>query len=88
MDNTVIAIPPEAVAALEQGNKIEAIKIVRMASGTGLKESKDAVEQYLHQHQDLFQRYSVIASENNRSSGMKLLLFIAAAAAAAYFFMS
>ncbi len=88
MDNSAIVILPEAVAALEQGNKIEAIKIVRMASGAGLKESKDAVEQYLHQHQDLFQRYSAIQKEHNKGALMKLLLLIAVAAAAAYFFTS
>jgi ribosomal protein L7/L12 len=33
-------------AALERGNKIEAIKIYRDKTGLGLKESKDAVEYY------------------------------------------
>jgi len=32
-------------AALAAGNKIEAIKLLREASGLGLKEAKDAVEQ-------------------------------------------
>jgi ribosomal protein L7/L12 len=32
-------------AALASGNKIEAIKLLREASGLGLKEAKDAVEQ-------------------------------------------
>jgi ribosomal protein L7/L12 len=40
-------VPPEAVAALSQGNKIEAIKIVRAANRTGLKEAKEAVEAYV-----------------------------------------
>jgi ribosomal protein L7/L12 len=31
-------------AALAQGNKIAAIKLLREATGLGLKESKDAVE--------------------------------------------
>lgn len=41
-------LPPEAAArigeALAKGNKIEAIKLLREASGLGLKEAKDAVE--------------------------------------------
>lgn len=38
------ALPPEALAALERGDKIAAIKIVRARTGLGLKEAKDAVE--------------------------------------------
>ena len=36
----------EAVAALQRGQKIEAIKIMRDAFGLSLKEAKQAVEQY------------------------------------------
>lgn len=36
-----------AIAALGAGNKVEAIKLVREATGLGLKEAKDAVEQYV-----------------------------------------
>lgn len=37
-------LPGGADAALLAGNKIDAIKIVREATGLGLKESKDAVD--------------------------------------------
>ena len=40
-------LPPDAIAALNKGNKIEAIKIVRVARHIGLKQSKDLVETYL-----------------------------------------
>ncbi len=43
-------LPSEALAALERGNKIEAIKIVRAAQGIGLKEAKDAVEAHARDH--------------------------------------
>ncbi len=36
-----------AIAALHQGNKIEAIKIVREQRNIGLKEAKDAVDDYV-----------------------------------------
>lgn len=39
-------LPPEAVAAIERGQKIEAIKITREALGIGLKEAKEAVERH------------------------------------------
>ena len=37
-------LPAEALAALSRGQLIEAIKIVRAATGLGLKEAKDLVE--------------------------------------------
>lgn len=39
-------LPAEALAALSRGQVIEAIKIVRAATGLGLKEAKDLVERY------------------------------------------
>ena len=39
-------LPAEALAALSRGHVIEAIKIVRAATGLGLKEAKDLVERY------------------------------------------
>jgi ribosomal protein L7/L12 len=46
-------LPPEAVAALRKGLKINAIKIVRETWGLGLKESKDAVEAYARAHPEI-----------------------------------
>jgi ribosomal protein L7/L12 len=43
-------LPPEAAAAAQRGNVIEAIKITRTATGVGLKEAKDAVDLYLRRH--------------------------------------
>lgn len=39
-------LPPEAIAALQRGSLIEAIKIVRDKTGMDLKSSKEAVERY------------------------------------------
>lgn len=38
------ALPPEVIAALQQGQKIEAIRLLRESTGLGLKDAKDAVE--------------------------------------------
>jgi hypothetical protein len=38
------ALPPEVTAALERGQVIEAIKLLRQAKGLGLKEAKEAVD--------------------------------------------
>lgn len=39
-------LPFAAISAIENGKKLEAIKIVREETGLGLKEAKDLVEQY------------------------------------------
>ncbi len=86
MMNQNSELPSEAVAALESGNKIEAIKIVRVNSGLGLKESKELVEKYLLEHPDLHQRCSAIQSEQNKGAFMKLFFLLTIAAFAAYLF--
>ena len=42
-------LPAEAILALRRGQKIEAIKLTRTATGMGLKESKEAVEALLRE---------------------------------------
>jgi hypothetical protein len=56
MNAMEVVLPSEAVAALENGRIIDAIKIVRERSGLGLKESKDAVDHYLDTHPELSER--------------------------------
>ena len=44
--NALSSLPAEAVAAIERGELINAIKLVREHTGLGLKEAKDAVENF------------------------------------------
>lgn len=75
------AFRAEAIQALEQGNKIEAIKIVRESRGLGLKDSKDAVEAYLAANPELNERFKQVASES--SGGLVwVVLFLMAAGVA------
>ena len=46
MPATSNPLPPDVLAALQVGNKLEAVKLLCEATGLGLKESKDAVEEY------------------------------------------
>jgi hypothetical protein len=39
-------LPPAVLAALQRGQTIEAIKLLRDATGLGLKEAKDAVDRH------------------------------------------
>lgn len=40
------SLPVDVLAELRKGNKIEAIKLLREATGLGLKQSKDAIERH------------------------------------------
>jgi hypothetical protein len=44
--NPIATAGPEIVEALKKGNKIEAIKLLRKASGLGLAEAKEYIERY------------------------------------------
>jgi ribosomal protein L7/L12 len=78
-------LPQTAVSALEQGNAIEAIKIVRLERGLGLKESKDLVDGYLKSRPDLQRRLESAQAEAIRGFMRWMAVFLALAAAMAYF---
>jgi len=81
------ALSQPAIAALEQGNTIEAIKIVRLEQGIGLKESKDLVDAYLKSRPDLQRRLEAVQAEAWQAFLRWLIIFLALAAAMAYFVM-
>lgn len=63
------ALSAQAIAALNRGRKIEAIKIVRQQTGLGLKDSKELVEAYEQQHVPSATRASVgITANKSRHS--------------------
>lgn len=66
MDMNNIKLADEAVAAIENGNLIQAIKITRTNSGMGLKESKELVEIYLENNPALKEKLMA----NRMASGM------------------
>jgi hypothetical protein len=70
--------------ALQQGNKIEAIKLYRNFTGLGLKDSKDAVEQL---ESSLRAKYpdQFVTPRKAKGCWIVLLFFALAAAAIGYF---
>jgi len=80
------ALPQAAIAQLEQGNTIEAIKIVRLERDLGLKESKDLVDGYLRSRPDLKRRLEAAQAEARQGFVRWLVIFLALAAAALYYF--
>ena len=80
-------LPEAAVRALWKGNVIEAIKVVRLERGIGLKESKDAVDAYIRTQPPLRQK----VEEANARAKEGLLRWLAVIglilAVGAYFFL-
>ena len=66
--------PAEAITALWQGNKIEAIKILRQALHIDLKDAKNKVDQYVSNEPALQQKLATAQTESLR--GLAHWLFI------------
>ncbi|HEY9035715.1 MAG TPA: hypothetical protein VIM96_03290 [Pseudomonadales bacterium] len=67
------AMPPEAIAPLEAGRLIDAIKITRTATGLGLKASKEAVELYLANNPGVQERFRQACHQSRNAALQKLL---------------
>lgn len=78
-------IPPQALEALRQGNKIEAIKVLRVASGLGLKEAKDAIEAHMRQNPVSGMRQPVVVRTDQGNRSLWWLLALALIALLVYF---
>jgi hypothetical protein len=79
-------LPPEAVAALARGHKIDAIRIVREEHGVDLKAAKDRVEAYARAHPALGDRHS--PGEVRASRGPALAIALALAALLGWWLLS
>lgn len=84
MNDTDVTLPGGAIAALESGQMIEAIKIVREATGLGLKESKDTVDRYLAAHPELAERTRAAGAGGGRTVLLWLALLATAVAVAMF----
>ena len=81
-DAKTIAAPTlstAAVAALHQGNKIDAIKIIREERKIGLKEAKDSVEDYVRDHPALQSSLALAQARAKRSVLLWIAVLIAVA---------
>lgn len=78
-------LPVAAVSALQLGNKIEAIKIVRKERQIGLKAAKGTVEDYVR-NQPFLQESFAAAQAKTKRSALLLLAVVIASALLAYWF--
>lgn len=69
-------IPPQAIASLEQGQFLDAVKQTRAAHMLGLKAAKETVEHFLRQHPDIDARFRLAASAEFGKVAKKLATFV------------
>jgi ribosomal protein L7/L12 len=79
--------PAEAITALWQGNKIEAIKILRQAHHLDLKDAKNKVDRYVSNEPALQQTLATAQTESLRGL-VRWLLAIALALIVYYLFVA
>lgn len=75
-------LEPEVMAALAEGRKIEAIKILREKRGLGLKEAKELVEK--HEDDIPSRSPNVGVTQIKNRNPLHILIFIAFLAYVAY----
>ncbi len=74
-------LPPEVIRAIEQGRKIEAIKLLREATGIGLANAKVLVDRAFREHRPKPAMPDLVTEE----SGIGKLLMMLAIVAVAFF---
>ncbi len=80
---TADKLPADVVKAIKSGQKIEAIKLLRVATGIGLANAKVLVESAARLHGVKSTHPAMVRGENY-SQGMVRLLLLALAAFGAY----
>lgn len=73
------SLPPEVIRAIEQGRKIEAIKLLREATGLGLANAKVLVDKASRQHGPKNTHPRIVDDRPNLGRLLKTLLFVAIA---------
>ncbi len=81
------ALPAEAIDALQRGNKVEAIKLVREAQKLDLKDAKGRVDDYVKIDPVLQQKLAAAQAEITGSL-VRWLILIALAIAGYYLFVA
>jgi ribosomal protein L7/L12 len=78
-------LPASVLSAIQSGNKIEAIKLLREQTGLGLKEAKDAVEAMTMPKPGVTRHFPTVEKPASGST-IRWLLVVAALGFAGYYF--
>lgn len=80
-------LPSEVIRAIEQGKKIEAIKLLREATGLGLANAKVLVDKAARQHGVPGRSSGFIEEESNVGGLLKALALVLAAYAFYHYYI-
>jgi len=69
-----LELDAEIIAAINNGQKVQAIKLLRQSRGIGLAEAKDFVDAYMREN-------NIVQPEKITASGFWIMLMVAAAVA-------
>jgi hypothetical protein len=75
-----LPLSAEALAALQKGSKIAAIKVVRTEECLGLKEAKERVERYIETHPEVAARLRLQTIQVRLPQLLRFLVFVAVGA--------
>jgi hypothetical protein len=78
-------LPPDAIVALQRGDKIEAIKLTRERLGLGLKEAKDLVEAYVAADPQLQETFTAAQGQSRRGCMITVAVFVVVGLIVYYF---
>jgi len=82
-NNSGLQLPAAAITALQMGNMIEAIRIVRRETGLGLKDAKDLVDAYVARYPEV---QELLRSKSKGGALGWIVMLLLAIAAVVYFF--
>lgn len=85
---TADALPADVIKAIKNGQKIEAIKILRGSTGIGLANAKVLVESAARLHGVKSSHPAMVRGENYSQGMLKLLLLALAAFGAYQYFLN
>lgn len=87
MTITVDDLPTDVLEAIDRGRKVEAIKILREATGLGLANAKVLVDRAASQRTPRRKPPALLEDEDNVRRLLKSLLFVVLAVALYHFFL-
>jgi len=88
VDEPEFSISDEIIAAVDNGNKIAAIKLLREETGLGLKEAKDAIDALASERRGDPVIAATMTEEGGAGGLIKLLVVIAAILAIYFYFFA
>ena len=88
MNGSSDQLPASVLSAIDSGNKIEAIKLLREQTGLGLKEAKDAVEAMTMPKPGMTRNFPTVEKPASGRTVWWLLMVAALGFAGYYFFKS